>query len=235
MNISRHCLHPKMLRGIIGAMVAVAATISHAQVVFSYFTDTPVIAKAPGESFSVNLYLLEEVSAGGVSILSAESGLFGAGVTVSLESVGLTSPTQVTGVSSSSLFAGGLNDTEFTPTSASIQESVDFFASAGVPGTSIGDGKRTVLLGSLSLVVGSTVGETSIFTIGPLPTLDGTISFTSGYQFDLASSVPAWPAAASTSLSVTAVPEPIHGALCVSVLLLSAALLRRIRRQPAQH
>jgi hypothetical protein len=190
------------------ALATICALPVRADITYQYITDQSTYnAATAGQSVTVQLLLQETLTGGSTSLLASENGLFGAGVYVTRSGSVPASPTTIAGPIAFNLsavpagFATGGNNSAVpaTTTNAGVLESVSN-ATAGGPtgptGTQVNASTRDVLLGTMTLTAGA-AGTTTQFTIESyknFSTFDGnTLTFTNGYDLDLAGGDPSAP------------------------------------------
>jgi hypothetical protein len=186
---------------------------------FTYEVDQPNYDVQIGSTVEVPVYFQEAVEDPDWSLLLPEDGLWSAGVLIERTDTSLGAPV--------SLQAFAPNEADFNDLPATVSVAADqatlFELSlmtnpGGVlpPETFPGSGVRRVLLGTLTIAAGATVGEVTTF-LATDNTTDDTRTWTSFQLLD--------PDIESTSFTVTVVPEPATLAL----LALGGAALRRRR------
>jgi hypothetical protein len=210
------------------AACGVAPSASHAAISYQYMTDVTALSLLPGQTGSVNLYLVETVTDGTTSRLATEDGLSSAyvGVTYTPPATPLASPTTIFSVAAN---VGDFNDIagpdQFVAgdhASGFIREYVDIAQPTGPAGVLLSPGVRQVFLGSV-VVLGGSSGGTTTFTVADDPITNDTVTI-DGYAtpIDAGSITPA-------SFDVTVlVPEPAS-VVTGGVMVLYAITLRRHR------
>jgi hypothetical protein len=206
------------------------STPAHADVSYQYVTDQGgSVSGATGSQIVVNIYLQETVTGSSSSILAAEAGLSGAGVSLQRTSgdAGANIAANSTTFSGSQTQVGNPIATGGTNPSAkdTLIEGVALTAKSGAQGTVVGTGITQVLLGSITLTVGTTTstftltarnagnGNTTTWTntVG-LDTDNGTNGTNPGlYTFSGARDAPF---TITVTPSLAAVPEPSSMLLC---------------------
>jgi hypothetical protein len=203
-----------------------------ADITYQYVTDASDYQVIAGQSVVVPLYLQETVTGADTSLLAAEDGLFGAGLTVSR----VTEPSSPAFFDALDLnpsfdFGTPVNSTSpgtFTPAdnSASLNEAVA--EPDGVQAVDLGGGISRVFLGSVTIQAGNVLQQATAFSVGPNGDTGGnTLTFTNFYDLDITSGSPAFTGALASpafTFTVTAVPEP------ASLSLLSVAAVAMLGR-----
>jgi hypothetical protein len=193
-------------------------------------TDVTAMSLLPGQTGSVNLYLVETVTDGSTSRLATEDGL-------SSTYVGVTYAPPVTPLASpSTIFSVAANVTDFNDiagpdevvagdhTSGFIREYVDIAQPTGPAGVVLSPGVRQVFLGSV-VVVGGSSGGTTTFTVGDDPVTNDTVTI-SGFANPIDAG-----AIIHASFDVNVlVPEPASVLLAGIIALYPLAGRRRARR-----
>lgn len=220
---------------IFGAGLSVLASAGHAiaaTISYSYVARQASYEVAPGGTLDVPLYL-KEVTTGGPaetasSLIDAEQGLFGAGLTVSrTDGAGVADLVSVTSPFTS------LFTSEVTAGSATFLGAVELLAPGATPDESLttlvtdtsgSTLTKFVLLGTLHLSA-LTDGQAS-FTVGPNTALGlggSTVTYTTPYDVDTGSTegVIFAPAAGSSFQVTVAVPEPASlAAMSLAMMML---------------
>lgn len=159
---------------------------ARASITYQYVADaSSYTLSAPGTQV-VNLYLQETVTGSSTSLVAANQGLYGAGLSVALTGGSgstITGTTANTAVFGSGSFATQGN----TTTTAQILDQTGTSATTGAPMTAVSATVNKILLGTVTIAVNS---GTSTFTLSkyPPPTLGGdttTFSGNNGNGFDL--------------------------------------------------
>lgn len=214
------------LVGCLGTRAQAAPTYSYfyvaGQASYSVPVDTDV---------EVRLYL-QEVSADSTSMLAAEGGVWGAGFRVALNNLP-SDPATITSISGNAGtppggFDGGSIGPAPTSTAAAI---VEYTSSvAGVMAGSQENGVSELYLGTVTIHTGSSVGQTTEFTVNPYA-LDSGNTYTNASNYDLDNNLDGgdysnlYASAAATMFAVTTTPEP------ATVALLTLGALRLLRRR----
>lgn len=210
-------------------LAGVGSSAVQAAVSYKYATDITALNLLPGESGSVNLYLVETTTDSSTSRLANESGLSSAyvGVTYVPPGVPLASPSTISSISADTAIfndiAGPDEIVAGDHLSAFVREYVDIAQPTGPSGTLIGPGIRHVFLGTV-VVLGGNSGGTTTFQVGDNPITDDTVTI-DGY----ANPLDAGGAIAPATFTVTIpVPEPTIGTACI---LLAPGLMAARRRR----
>ncbi len=206
---------------ITAAGLLAAPALSDAAVVYTLVSDQPTYQVQIGQTATVELYLLEQTGDGAPSTLLDEDGLFTAHYRVSQPPD--MSPVQVAAIVSASPntadFAWSLpEDVKLDPGGLMVDVSLvaDFELPAGPMGDDLGNGLRSVYLGSVDMR-GDAPGQ-RVFTIADIPDLDGFVTFSGDLDVSLDANV------ASTQFTFVVVPEP---AGLLGLIVLSGLSLRR--------
>jgi hypothetical protein len=241
-----------MNRKAISALVAMTAMpffveASSASVTFSYVGIANPVTVVAGNSTQAEVYLKEVLTGGSADVLSANNGLGGAGVALSITGSTGTSAT-ITGFSGDAAFDGQSNPI-FTTTTATLTENIGTDDTSGPEGstsTVSGVTTRLVPLGMLS--IGTTGAGTTTFSVGAYapvvmgtPLIGGnTLDPADNLDYDITSTSPAYTGVETTQTTFTvtatgaSVPEP---AAMGMIALGGGLLLNRWRRpiaKPAQ-
>jgi hypothetical protein len=230
----------------VAAFCGMIASAAHGSIVYSYGTDSPTYTGSAGSTVQVQLYAVETLTNGTLSLIVADVGLNGAGSEILRSGSGQAAMTAM--ALNTTDFNGGsaLSTLSITGPKTDFTENVSLAAATGPTGTTTATGRR-VFLGTLTITLPSAAGTTN-FTIGKNPAGAGsTVTFTNTYNLDANGSstdaqyggpgstaadgnVYSWTGvnSALTSFSVTvpAIPEPASLGLLASAGLL---VLRRRR------
>jgi hypothetical protein len=193
---------------------------------------------SPGGSQLVPIYLQETVT-GGTSLIFSEQGLFGAGFEVDRLLSLPSSPAHITSATANTADFTGATSVGSTASRGDVTEELPLtgFTSGPTGTTSATSTIGKVFLGDVNITAGNTVGQTTIFDVGPFLINNqlvggNTVTDTNSYDLDFSSLSPTFTGATGSAFSVNVVPEPTSGALAVAGgMALVAGLLRRKRRQ----
>jgi hypothetical protein len=222
-----------MKRKALSALVALAAVpfiaqASKASVTFLY-VGVPSPSTVPaGSSTSAEIYLQETLTSGSADVVTANNGLFSAGVALSITGHTGGSQATITNFSGDSSFTGPI-DPVFNTGSASLTEGTGLLDTSGPLGSTTtvsGTVTRLIPLGSLSILTNA--AGTTTFTVGEFDTLHGNTLDFSGNDYDTNNSNPAYTGVGTSTstfvvtASPVAIPEP---AAAIGMMVLSGGLL----------
>lgn len=218
-----------------GAVVLLVALSAKANLQYSYYysADQSNYSGDPGSTVQVNLYLNETTSLN-PSVINANSGLQSASVAVSPTGVFGPPPTRST---ISAIAPNNQFDGTTTPTvsagSAELLEKIIPSDSTGVQATQIAIATYQVLLGTLSIHVGSSPGQVTQFQVSPNPSAGNSETLSPFvYNFDADSTGDAdFLGATGQSFTVTTAPEPTS-LVFAAVAALGLFHRRRAHRLP---
>jgi len=223
---------------------------AHAAVSYSYVTDAGPNGNynvAPGVTQTVKLYLLETLTGGSPSIISADGGMAGVAMQVNRPAVGGGSAlgaltyniTDFSGPSTPASGPGGVSPAQ-QPNHLAFAETGPLQGASPVPGNSGGNAANVkpfaVFLGTIDVIAGSAAGVTT-FTLDRIDTgttggTGDTITTFNNYDLDkLANASPAYAGTAastpSSSFTVTVVPEPTFAGIAMVVGAVGSLIRRR--------
>jgi len=208
----------------VAGVVLLLCPAAHGNSTYSFATDQALYTALPGETVTVNVYLMETTTSGG-SRLVDEWGLSSAQVTIQRSVEPPIAPAWISGYTANTAEFSDLIspwENQFLPSVLDLTQFVDIFAPSGPTGVGSG-GVRSVWLLDANILVGAAVGETTTFTVEDNPFFDETLTFLGLDPLD--------PEIASTEFSVTAVPEPMTVvATSMGLISLGVELLHRRRR-----
>lgn len=208
--------------------VGFAAAPAPAALSYAFAFEAPTVEVLAGESIDLGVYLVETFTDGDTSRIVDDGGLFGAQVTIERGDVaGLADPAELINAVNND---GPDDDPEafddsFLPVVAP-PDSADLLLADSFDVTVIGEAvdadTRRVRLGTISIVAGAVIGETTTFVASDDPAFDDTLTLFGVDAIDAA------PGIAPGSVDVTVIiPEPSTLALAA---LASLTLIRRGRR-----
>jgi hypothetical protein len=229
-----------MKRKTLSALVALAATplfveASSASVSFLYVGVPSPSSVTAGNSTSAEIYLQETLTGGSSDVITSNTGLFGAGVQLSITGHTGGSQATITNFNGDSAFDGSITPS-FTNSTAGVTENIFVTDSMGPEGTAstvAGTTTRLVPLGLLN--ISTSAPGTTTFTVGEFLAngiAGGNTLDNGGNDYDSNSSNPAYTGVGTSTttfvVTATAVPEP--AAALGMIVLGGGLLLSRWRR-----
>ena len=209
-------------------VLLLGGTVS-ASVIYEYATDQPSYEVEPGGTALVQIFLVETVDGGSTSELVGQNGLFSFDLAVDV-TVAPSDPATVIASQANPEFNGVVNN---VPPEVVIADRDFMVESDGVQAVLVDPNTRHILLTTLTIQAGTTVGEVTIFSVANFenPATPGTDSNTYLWDDTLAQT-PLDELISPAEFSVTTVPEPSAMVLLIFGLLgLLSWHLARSRRQ----
>jgi len=235
--------------GVLLAHIAllVFSPVVNASVAYTYDSEYSQYSVAASTSVTVNLYLQEYLAANSTSVINANGGLLGAGVSVLRQSPLPTSPAALTNFSFDLAdFNSQYNSVDQSLSASGVQFS-EVISNPYQPGVFLdntGDGvangySNRIFIGSVAVQAGSVANQTTQFVVW-LDDAAGvggyTLTQAGSYDLDISRPQPSYTGAQSegaTTFSVLTVPapEPSGALLFAAVAGASRLLIRRPRHQ----
>ncbi len=163
--------------------LVVAAGHASASVTYRFITSQASYAAAPGGMVTISVLLEETVTGTSTSVLSAQNGLFSAGVRVTRIGSLPSDPARFVGPA-----AVASNTNQFWDTSNAVFAPVvtiatgeakllEFARAAGVSGSPTGPGVRAISLGNFNLTAGTIIGQATTFQISDYAATSDTVTW----------------------------------------------------------
>jgi len=245
-------------KSVAAAALGVIALAGQAKaaISYSYVTDSPTnsIQVAPGSTTPVRLYLLETLTGGSTSLITADGGLLGGAMKITRDAAAPAGASSLGTFQYNTVDFGGPSDDPNpvpptapgsgvqTPTLVSFRQTGPLVGAQPQLGNAGGNAANAkagaVFLGTLNIVAG-TVGTTTTFNLLPIggsaAGSGDTITSTNSYDLDVSQGTAGALSytgtfANPTALSVSVVPEPTFAGIAM-VVGAAGSMIRRRRQQ----